>query len=338
MDIKKASKKATNHPSATYRATRWAPKSHDDIGVMGFPTAITSTMTAEQLDAYVAAFRIEEISQNLRAGNVVPSSDWKRAASPEPEYDASGRRTNTTQQRHRKQLEDERHRLVGYAMKTIPNYSSPYDYRRPTKFTEKVYVPVNDYPNVSLIGQILGPRGNSLKSMNAESGANIVIRGRGSVKEGRRSDCTGKQIHSNHDQREPLHCLITADSQQKVNKAKELLQTVISNAAHTSEWDNERKRQQMRDLATINGTFRDDEAREGTGRFIVSSGNSALQINASSGSAPTSKQTSIGMISQEEMDEEYRKLMSELKADTDTNSSYISQSATRLPPWRLKRQ
>jgi hypothetical protein len=46
-------------------------------------------------------------------------------------------------------LEEERHKLIERAMKTIPNYHPPSDYRRPTKTQEKVYVPVNDYPEIN---------------------------------------------------------------------------------------------------------------------------------------------------------------------------------------------
>ena len=44
-------------------------------------------------------------------------------------------------------------------MKIIPNYHPPADYRRPTKTQEKVYVPVNDYPeiNFSMITNPLTP-------------------------------------------------------------------------------------------------------------------------------------------------------------------------------------
>jgi hypothetical protein len=44
-------------------------------------------------------------------------------------------------------------------MKIIPNYHPPSDYRRPTKTQEKVYVPVNDYPeiNFSMITNPLTP-------------------------------------------------------------------------------------------------------------------------------------------------------------------------------------
>lgn len=72
-----------------------------------------------------------------------------RSPSPPPQYDNFGRRVNTREYRYRKRLEDERHKLVEKAMKMIPNYHPPADYRRPTKLQEKVYVPVNDYPEIN---------------------------------------------------------------------------------------------------------------------------------------------------------------------------------------------
>ena len=56
---------------------------------------------------------------------------------------------NTREYRYRKRLEDERHKQIEKAMKIIPNYHPPSDYRRPTKTQEKVYVPVNDYPEIN---------------------------------------------------------------------------------------------------------------------------------------------------------------------------------------------
>lgn len=72
-----------------------------------------------------------------------------RSPSPPPQYDNQGRRVNTREYRYRKRLEDERHKLVEKAMKAIPNYHPPSDYRRPTKTQEKIYVPVNDYPEIN---------------------------------------------------------------------------------------------------------------------------------------------------------------------------------------------
>jgi len=59
--------------------------------------------------------------------------------------------------------------------------------------------------------------------METESGAKIAIRGKGSVKEGKgKSDAAHA---SNQD--EDLHCLIMADTEEKVNKAKRLVHQVI---------------------------------------------------------------------------------------------------------------
>lgn len=59
--------------------------------------------------------------------------------------------------------------------------------------------------------------------METESGAKIAIRGKGSVKEGKgRSDAA----HTSN-QEEDLHCLIMADTEEKVNKAKKLINNII---------------------------------------------------------------------------------------------------------------
>jgi hypothetical protein len=66
--------------------------------------------------------------------------------------------------------------------------------------------------------------------METESGAKIAIRGKGSVKEGKgRSDAA----HTSN-QEEDLHCLIMADTEEKVNKAKKLIHNVIETVSHTS--------------------------------------------------------------------------------------------------------
>ncbi|GLB12372.1 hypothetical protein AtubIFM57258_010054 [Aspergillus tubingensis] len=237
------------------KRNRWGDAQENKAaGLMGLPTMIMANFTNEQLEAYTLHLRIEEISQKLRINDVVPA-DGDRSPSPPPQYDNFGRRVNTREYRYRKRLEDERHKLVEKAMKTIPNYHPPSDYRRPTKTQEKVYVPVNDYPEINFIGLLIGPRGNTLKKMESESGAKIAIRGKGSVKEGKgRSDAA----HASN-QEEDLHCLIMADTEEKVNKAKKLVHNVIETAASIPEGQNELKRNQLRELAALNGTLRDDE-------------------------------------------------------------------------------
>ncbi|PBP19277.1 branchpoint-bridging protein [Diplocarpon rosae] len=244
------------------KRNRWGDQTENKAaGLMGLPTAIMANMTSEQLEAYTLHLRIEEISQKLRIDDVVPA-DGDRSPSPPPQYDNFGRRVNTREYRYRKRLEDERHKLIEKAMKVIPNYHPPQDYRRPTKTQEKVYVPVNDYPEINF-SMIANPLTSLLTSVYNNPyllhvpffTAKIAIRGKGSVKEGKgRSDAA----HTSN-QEEDLHCLIMADTEEKVNKAKKLIHNIIETAASIPEGQNELKRNQLRELAALNGTLRDDE-------------------------------------------------------------------------------
>jgi splicing factor 1 len=89
------------------------------------------------------------------------------------------------------------------------------------------------YTNTQLltkVGLLIGPRGNTLKKMETESQAKIAIRGKGSVKEGKgRSDAA----HTSN-QEEDLHCLIMADTEEKVNKAKKLIHNIIETVSSLS--------------------------------------------------------------------------------------------------------
>lgn len=170
--------------------------------------------------------RLDEISRSLRTGQVVPP-DGQRSPSPPPTYDSHGRRTNTREVRYRKKLEDERMRLVDRQMKNDPNYRPPTEYLMAKKQnagrpTDKVYIPVKEFPEINFFGLLVGPRGNSLKKMERESGAKISIRGKGSVKEGK-----GRPGHFDDDENDELHCLITADTEEKVQSCVKLINTVI---------------------------------------------------------------------------------------------------------------
>ena len=61
-------------PRRRKKRNRWGDVTENKAaGLMGLATAITSSMTAEQLDAYTLHLRIEEISQKLRIDDVVPA-------------------------------------------------------------------------------------------------------------------------------------------------------------------------------------------------------------------------------------------------------------------------
>lgn len=161
-------------------------------------------------------------------------------------------------------------------MKSDPTFRPPAEYhqqKRSHRPQDKVYIPVKEFPEINFFGLLVGPRGNSLKKMERESGAKISIRGKGSVKEGK-----GRPDAFADDSEEDLHCLVTADTDEKVATCVALINKVIetvsachssccrlyanllcSQAASTPEGENVHKRNQLRELAALNGTLRDDE-------------------------------------------------------------------------------
>lgn len=236
------------------RRSRWGDAS-ERVDVSGLPVNIMGKVSASELDNYAIHVRLEEIARKLRTGDVVPP-DGQRSPSPPPKFDAYGRRTNTRDLRYREKLEDERKVLVDRAMKNDPNFRPPADLqlRRNGRPMEKVYIPVHEFPEINFFGLLVGPRGNSLKRMERESGAKISIRGKGSVKNGK-----GRPEQFSADEDDELHCVVTADDEMKVKNCVILINKVIETAASTPEGQNDHKRNQLRELASLNGTLRDDE-------------------------------------------------------------------------------
>ncbi|VDK57661.1 unnamed protein product, partial [Gongylonema pulchrum] len=70
-------------------------------------------------------------------------------------------------------------------------------------------VPIPDRPNSKYIGRILGPRGLTVRQLEAQTDCRILIRGKGSVKDPRREAWLRNRIGWEH-LSEPLHVLITA--------------------------------------------------------------------------------------------------------------------------------
>ena len=227
-------------------------KQGEDVGL---PVKIRGALTLEQMTAYQTMFRIKEITDTLNAEKLVISKHFLRSPSPPPTYDEEGKRTNTREQRYRKKLEEERYRLVEIAIKMIPFYVPPLGYVRPTKFQDKLYVPVDQYPDINFVGLLLGPRGNTLRKLQEESKCKIAIRGRGSVKEGKNASDLPKGA-MNMD--EPLHCLVISDSEEKIQNGIKACQGIIIKAITSPEGQNDLKRGQLRELAELNGTLRED--------------------------------------------------------------------------------
>jgi len=216
------------------------------------PKCMPSNLTIEQQEALLTRIRIEEITRKLQLNDLdIDNTSTDRSPSPEPIYDSSGKRTNTRDQRAKERLNLERHQLVEKAIAMNPQFKPPADYTPVhTKKMRKIRIPYDKYPDYNFIGLIIGPRGNTQKRMERETGCKIAIRGRGSVKDGKgRRD--GKLTPGED---EPLHVLIVGDTDIAVEKASKMVSDLL---VPIEEGKNEHKRQQLRELAEINGTLRD---------------------------------------------------------------------------------
>ncbi|TID26162.1 hypothetical protein CANINC_002857 [Pichia inconspicua] len=221
-------------------------------------TVVLNVMSSEQIEVYGLLVRLDEISGMFQTGVFPVPDERDRSPSPEPVYDNFGKRKNTRDQRLRKKIEDERHAIIGRLLKVVPDYVPPEWYKpKPTKIVEKLYIKSEEYPEINFIGLLIGPRGNTLKQLQAESGARIGIRGKGSVKVGRNMNISSDLNNLS----EKLHCEIIADSQEKVDAAKKLCQEVMDKAIYSPAGANDLKRNQLRELAKLNGTFREDNNR-----------------------------------------------------------------------------
>ena len=75
----------------------------------------------------------------------------------------------------------------------------------------KLFIPLREYPTYNFIGLIIGPRGNTQKRMERETGCKISIRGKGSIKEGSKG-----RAAKNTDDDDDLHVYVQGDDEEKV--------------------------------------------------------------------------------------------------------------------------
>lgn len=242
------------------RRSRWGnPEEKEKAVVPGMPTVIPPGLSKEQEEQYLLQLQIEEISRRLRTGDLgIPPNPEDRSPSPEPIYNNEGKRLNTREYRTRKKLEEERHQLIQKQIDRNPEYKPPADYKPPViRVSDKVMIPQEEHPDINFVGLLIGPRGNTLKNLEKETGAKIIIRGKGSVKEGKIGRKDGQPLPGED---EPLHAYVTANNPENVKKAVEKIKEVIKQGIEVPEGQNDLRRQQLRELALLNGTLRENDA------------------------------------------------------------------------------
>ncbi|XP_035227096.1 splicing factor 1-like isoform X2 [Stegodyphus dumicola] len=240
------------------RRSRWGGDEKEKVFIPGLPTVLPNNLNPQQERAYLLQLQIEEISRRLRTGDLgIPPNPEERSPSPEPIYNSEGKRLNTREYRTRKKLEDDRHSLIQEMYSCNPEYKPPPDYKPPlVKVCEKVMIPQEEHPDINFVGLLIGPRGNTLKSMEKETGAKIIIRGKGSVKEGKVGRKDGQPLPGED---EPLHAFVTGNSNESVKKAVNKIKEIIRQGVEVPEGQNDLRRMQLRELALLNGTLREND-------------------------------------------------------------------------------
>ncbi|XP_064143914.1 splicing factor 1 isoform X7 [Loxodonta africana] len=252
---------ALDFPSKKRKRSRWNQDTMEQKTVIpGMPTVIPPGLTREQERAYIVQLQIEDLTRKLRTGDLgIPPNPEDRSPSPEPIYNSEGKRLNTREFRTRKKLEEERHNLITEMVALNPDFKPPADYKPPaTRVSDKVMIPQDEYPEINFVGLLIGPRGNTLKNIEKECNAKIMIRGKGSVKEGKVGRKDGQMLPGED---EPLHALVTANTMENVKKAVEQIRNILKQGIETPEDQNDLRKMQLRELARLNGTLREDDNR-----------------------------------------------------------------------------
>ncbi|XP_031491579.1 KH domain-containing protein At5g56140-like isoform X1 [Nymphaea colorata] len=126
----------------------------------------------------------------------------------------------------------------------------------------RIEIPVDKFPNYNFVGRLLGPRGNSLKRVEATTECRVLIRGRGSIKDPAREELVRGKPGYEH-LNEPLHIVIEAELpvdiiDARLMQAREILEDLLKPVDESQDYF---KKQQLRELAILNGTLRDDSSQ-----------------------------------------------------------------------------
>ncbi|KAG1363804.1 KH domain-containing protein [Cocos nucifera] len=127
------------------------------------------------------------------------------------------------------------------------------------KKTIRVDIPVDKYPTYNFVGRLLGPRGNSLKRVEASTECRILIRGRGSIKDPAQEEMMRGKPGYEH-LNESLHILVEAELPVEIVDARlmqvrEILEDLLKPVDESQDFF---KKQQLRELALLNGTLREE--------------------------------------------------------------------------------
>uniref|UniRef100_A0A1A8SG61 KH domain-containing, RNA-binding, signal transduction-associated protein 2 n=2 Tax=Nothobranchius TaxID=28779 RepID=A0A1A8SG61_9TELE len=137
------------------------------------------------------------------------------------------------------------------------------------KLSERVLIPIQQYPKFNFVGKLLGPRGNSMKRLQEETGVKMSILGKGSMRdkekeEELRKSGEAKYAHLSND----LHVLIEVfappgEAYSRMSHALEEIKKFL-----VPDYNDEIRQEQLRELSLLNGSDESSRGRSVQGRSV----------------------------------------------------------------------
>ncbi|XP_054456655.1 KH domain-containing, RNA-binding, signal transduction-associated protein 2 [Anoplopoma fimbria] len=137
------------------------------------------------------------------------------------------------------------------------------------KLSERVLIPIQQYPKFNFVGKLLGPRGNSMKRLQEETGVKMSILGKGSMRdkgkeEELRKSGEAKYAHLSND----LHVLIEVfappgEAYSRMSHALEEIKKFL-----VPDYNDEIRQEQLRELSLLNGSDDSSRGRSAQGRSV----------------------------------------------------------------------
>ncbi|OCT80562.1 KH domain-containing, RNA-binding, signal transduction-associated protein 2 [Xenopus laevis] len=137
------------------------------------------------------------------------------------------------------------------------------------KLSERVLIPVKQYPKFNFVGKLLGPRGNSLKRLQEETGAKMSILGNGSMRDKIKEEELRKSGESKYAHLgDELHVLIEVfappgEAYSRMSHALEEIKKFL-----VPDYNDEIRQEQLRELSYLNGSDDSNRGKGARGRGI----------------------------------------------------------------------
>ncbi|XP_037321416.2 KH domain-containing, RNA-binding, signal transduction-associated protein 2 isoform X3 [Pungitius pungitius] len=135
------------------------------------------------------------------------------------------------------------------------------------KLSERVLIPIQQYPKFNFVGKLLGPRGNSMKRLQEDTGVKMSILGKGSMRdkgkeEELRKSGEAKYAHLSND----LHVLIEVfappgEAYSRMSHALEEIKKFL-----VPDYNDEIRQEQLRELSLLNGSNESGRGRSAQAR------------------------------------------------------------------------